>query len=169
MLHNRKNSKYPSLTRTQIRRGIANVVTSAILLAAVSVMGVTMLAWSQTSMLEQKMEIEEVFNTQMNKITEDLIFENVWFAIPAGVMTENHLNVTLTNIGILGLNVTEIHVTNVTGTNNTNFIYYHTNAGIPKSGSFSTNTTFPWITGDELDILIFTDRGNQFITQVVAP
>jgi len=168
-LQNKITGKFHNITRTQIRRGIASVVSSAILLAAVSIMGVTMLAWSQTSMLEQRIEIEEIFTTQMNKITEDLIFENVWFAIPAGVMTENHLNVTLTNIGILGLNVTEIHVTNVTGTNNTNFIYYHTDAGIPKSGSFSTNATFPWITGDELDILIFTDRGNQFITQVVAP
>lgn len=142
------------------------MVTSAIILSAVSILGVTMLAWSQTSMLEQRMEIEDIFNTQMNKITEDLIFENVWFATTP---SPNHLNVTLTNIGILGLNVTEIHVTNVTGTNNTNFIYYHTDAGIPKSGSFSTNTTFPWITGDELNILIFTGRGNQFITQVVAP
>jgi len=168
-LRNRIIGKCLSPTRIQIRRGIATVVTSAILLSAVSILGVTMLAWSQSSMLEQKMEIEEIFNTQMNKITEDIIFENVWFAIPNGVMTENHLNVTLTNIGILGLNVTEIHVTNVTGTNNTNFIYYHTDAGIPKSDSFSTNTTFPWITGDELNILIFTDRGNQFITQVVAP
>ena len=145
------------------------MVTSAIILSAVSIMGVMMLAWSNTSMLEQKMEIDEVFNTQLNKINEDLIFENIWFAIPAGVMTDNHLNVTLTNIGILGFNVTEIHVTNVTANNNTNFIYYHTDAGVPKSGSFSTNTTFPWITGDELDILVFTERGNQYITQVVAP
>ena len=159
----------PRQTRFKIRRGISNVVSSAILLSAVSIMGVMMLAWSNTTLMEQKMEIEEVFSTQMNKITEDLIFENVWFAIPAGDMTENHLNVTLTNIGILGVNVTEIHVRNVTGTNTTNFIYYHTDGGIPKSGSFTTNATFPWMSGDELDILIFTNRGNQFITQVVAP
>jgi len=169
-LRNRINGKCPSQSRIQIRRGIANVVTSAIILSAVSIIGVMMLAWSNTSMLEQKMEIDEVFNTQLNKINEDLIFENIWFAVASPPsMTDNHLNVTLTNIGILGLNVTEIHVTNVTANNNTNFIYYHTDAGVPKSGSFSTNTTFPWITGDELDILIFTDRGNQFITQVVAP
>lgn len=168
-MRKREIGKCPSITRIKIRRGISNVVSSAILLSAVSIMGVMMLAWSNTTMMEQKMELQEVFSTQMNKISEDLIFENVWFAIPAGVMTENHLNVTLTNIGISGLNVTEIHVTNVTGTNTTNFIYYHTDGGIPKSGSFSTNATFPWITGDELNILIFTDRGNQFITQVVAP
>ncbi len=158
--------KCSSQTRAKIRRGIANVVTSAIILSAVSIMGVMMLAWSQTSMVEQKMEIEEIFTTQLNKINEDLLFENIWFATTP---SPNHLNVTLTNIGILGLNVTEIHVTNVTGTNNTSFTYYLTDGGVPKSSSFSVNTTYAWQSGDELDVLVFTGRGNQYITQVVAP
>jgi len=151
------------------RRGIASVVTSAIILSAVSILGVMMLAWSQTSISVQKQEIEDVFNTQMNKIHEDLIFENIWFATPSGSMTENHLNVTIGNIGILGLNVTEIQVTNSTGSNNTAIPYYFTNAGIVKSESLSLNVTYPWQSGDDLDILVFTERGNQFITQEVAP
>jgi len=151
------------------RRGIASVVTSAIILSAVSILGVMMLAWSQTSISVQKQEIEDVFNTQMNKIHEDLIFENIWFATPSGIMTENHLNVTLGNIGILGLNVTEIQVTNSTGSNNTSISYYFTNGGIVKSESLSLNVTYPWQSGDDLDILVFTERGNQFITQEVAP
>jgi len=156
-------------SQSKIRRGIANVVTSAIILSAVSIMGVMMLAWSQTSMMEQKMEIEEIFSTQLNKINEDLLFENIWFAIPAGGMSDNHLNVTLTNIGILGLNVTTIRVTNVTAGNTTYFNYDYTDLGIIKSGSISQNVTYPWQSGDELDILVFTGRTNQFITQVVAP
>jgi len=101
------------------RRGIAGVVTSGILLAAVSIMGVMLLTWSQTSILQQKQELTDVFDTRMNKINEDMFYENIWFATPAGNMTKNHLNVTVANIGILGLNVTTIQVTNVTGTNNT--------------------------------------------------
>jgi len=84
-------------------------------------------------------------------------------------MTENHLNVALRNIGILGLNVTTICVTNVTSGNTTSFDYEYTDIGIKKSTVFSTNVTYPWQSGDELDVLIFTGRGNQFITQVVAP
>ncbi len=170
-MRNRIIRKYPGLSRIKVRRGIANVVTSAIILSAVSIMGVSMLAWSQTSMLEQKIEIEEIFNTQLNKINEDLLFENIWFAIPSlPSMTENHLNVTLGNIGILGLNVTTIHITNVTAGNTTVvFNQDYTDMGIPKSGSFSKNVTYPWQTGDELDVLVFTGRGNQYITQVVAP
>ena len=102
----------------------------------------------------------------MNKINEDLLFENIWLAVPSGVMTENHLNMTLRNIGILGLNVTTIRVTNVTSGNTTSFDYEYTDIGIIKSTVFSTNVTYSWQSGDELDVLIFTGRGNQFITQV---
>jgi len=173
-LRNRIIRKYPIPSRIKIRRGIANVVTSAIILSAVSIMGVMMLAWSQSSMLEQKIEIEEIFSTQINKINEDLLFENIWFATTP---PPNHLNVTLGNIGILGLNVTTIRVTNVTLGNTTYFDYpyayngdaTYTDMGIPKSGAISQNVTYPWQSGDELNILVFTGRGNQFITQVVAP
>ncbi len=34
---------------------------------------------------------------------------------------------------------------------------------------FYENTTYAWQSGDELDVLVLTGRGNQFITQVVAP
>ena len=151
------------------RRGIAQVVTSAIILASVSIMGVMMLGWSQTNIATQQQEMDDVFNTQMNKINEDLIFENIWFATPAGEMTENHLNVTVANIGVLGLNITSIQVTNTTGTNSTAFGYPYTDAGVVTGDSISLNTTYPWQSSDELDVRIFTDRGNQFLSQVVAP
>ena len=153
------------------RRAIAGVVTSGIMLASVSIMGVMILAWSQTSLLQQKSEINDLFDTRMNQINEDLFYENIWFATPSGDMTKNHLNVTVANIGILGLNVTTIQVTNVTGTNNTSLLpeKFPADGGIAKSDSGSFNVTYPWQTGDELDVLIFTARGNQFITEVVAP
>jgi protein involved in polysaccharide export with SLBB domain len=69
----------------------------------------------------------------------------------------------------LGLNVTQIQVTNTTGTNNTSFNYYFTDAGIVKSETLSVNASYAWQSGDELDVLVFTDRGNQFITQEVIP
>ena len=170
LLHNKLRNDHHGYTRSHYRRGLSTVVSSALILSAVSIMGVMLLGWSQTNIAEQKIEMNDVFNTQMNKIREDLIYENVWFATPGGKMTENHLNVTIANIGILGLNVTSIQVTNVTGTNNTSWSPDNfPDGGIVKSGSKSFNSTYPWQSADELDILVFTNRGNQFITQVVAP
>lgn len=152
-------------------RAIANVVTSGIILSAVSIMGVMMLGWSQTNIATQQQEMTEVFDTRMNKINEDLIFENIWFATgPSGKMTGNHLNVTVANIGVLGLNITSIQITNTTGTNNTTWPEYpYTDAGIVTGDSRSLNTTYSWQSGDELNVRIFTDRGNQFLSQVIAP
>ncbi len=150
-------------------RGLASVVTSGIILSAVSIMGVMLLGWSQTSINDQKQEMNQVYDTRMNKINEDLLYENIWFALPAGVMSANHLNVTVANIGILGLNVTTIQVTNSTGTNNTSIPYSYTDGGIVTGSSLSFNVTYPWQSADNLDIRIFTDRGNQFVSQVIAP
>lgn len=168
---NKLIKKYFKKIQPRHRSAIATVVTSAILLAAVSIIGVMLLGWSQTSIAEQKMELNEVYDTRMNKLGEDLIYENIWFGMPSGDMDYNHLNVTLGNVGLLGLNVTSIQITNVTGTNNTVIVpsYDFTDGGIVKSGSLSLNVTYPWDDGDELDVLVFTDRGNQFITQVVVP
>ena len=151
------------------RRGLATIVTTGLLLAATSILGVSMLTWSQTSLATHQQEIEDVFNTQMNKINENLLIENIWFALPAGEMSENHLNVTFSNIGILGLNVTSIQITNVTAGNTTSINYNFTDIGLVKSDTFSKNVTYAWQSDDELDVLIITNRGNQFITQVVAP
>ena len=157
----RNNKRY----RFNSRRALANVVTSAIILSAVSIMGVMMLGWSNSSLTTQKQEIEEVFSTQMNKINEDIIFENVWFSTTC---PGNCINVTLSNVGTLGLNVTQM--TLIDGTTLEELqIFSYTDAGIVPSGMFSTNATYSWTSGEDIDIIVFTERGNQFTTQVLAP
>jgi hypothetical protein len=147
------------------RRALANVVTSAIILSAVSIMGVMMLAWSNTNLNTQKQAIEEAYSTQTNKINEDLIFENVWFSTTC---PGNCVNVTMSNVGTIGLNVTEMKFTDGITLSELD-IFYYTDAGIVPSGSFSTNATYAWTSGDDIDITVFTDRGNQFTTSVIAP
>jgi len=132
-------------------------------------MGVMMLGWSQSSIAVQQQEMSEVYDTQMNKINESILFENIWFAPPGGIMIDNHLNVTVANIGILGLNVTSIQVTNTTLSNNTALPYPYQNEGVNTGDSLSLNATYAWQSGDELSIRVFTDRGNQFLTQVIVP
>ncbi len=146
------------------KRAIATIVTSAIILSSVSILGVFMLAWSNTSFLQQKMEIEEVFSTQMNKINEDLIFENVWF----GTTPSNYLNVTLTNIGNLGMNVTEMKFYNSTDLSELASFSY-SDGGIVVHDSYSTNATYAWTSGQTINIIVFTERENQFTTHVGAP
>src|SRR3990167_1008493 len=159
--NNLKNNSYHLINR----RALANAVTSAIILSAVSIMGVMMLGWSNSSLTIQKQEIEEVFSTQTNKINEDLIFDNVWFSTTC---PGNCVNVTMSNVGTIGLNVTEMKF--IDGTTLADLqIFSYTDAGIVPSGTFSTNATYSWISGEDIDIVVFTERGNQFTTQVIAP
>ena len=156
-----KNKKY----RLKNRHALADVVTSAIILSAVSIMGVMMLAWSTTSLSTQKQAIEETFSTQTNKINEDLIFDNVWFS---STCPGKCINVTMSNVGTLGLNVTEMKLTDGVSLTDLKFFYY-TDGGIVTSNSFSTNATYPWVSGNDYDITVYTERGNQFTTSVIAP
>lgn len=153
------------LNQKHYRRGLATVVTSAILLSATSIMGVMLLGWSQTSFSAQQQEMEDTYNTQINKINEDLVFDNVWFS---ATCPGNCVNITMSNVGILGLNVTQMRFDDG-ATLETLVNFYYTDAGIVPSETFSTNATYAWTTGQDIDIIVFTDRGNQFRTQEIVP
>ncbi|WP_299293886.1 hypothetical protein [Nitrosopumilus sp.] len=153
------------------RRAVSAVVTSGILLAAVAIIGTGAYTWSQTSIAVQKQEMEEMFSTQMNKLNEDLVIENVWFSTTCtqpGPSYVNCLNVTMSNVGTLGLNVTEMELVNGTTLESLTTFYY-TDGGINPSGEFSTNATHPWKSGGDFDIIVYTERGNQYRTQAIAP
>ena len=139
-------------------------MTTAIIMSSVSVMGVYSLAWSNDHMQDEKEEIEELFNTRLNKMHEDILFENVLF----NISPSKQLNVTLTNNGIIGLNITEIKLQNPSTLADLATFSY-SNGGITPSGSFSKNATYNWSSAQEINIIATTERGNQFITQVVAP
>jgi hypothetical protein len=152
------------------RRALATAVTSAIVLSAVSVMGVMMLQWSNSTIIKQKQEIDEVFNTQRNKIGENLIFENVWFGTSPTLPSppNNMVNVTMRNVGVMGLNITNMEFINAADLSELHSFTY-ADGGVMPSRSFSIAAPHLWTSGDVINIIIYTHRGNQFTTQVVAP
>jgi len=141
------------------RRGLATVVSTAIILAAISIMGVMLVAWANTNLASNQMELEASFNTQMNKLNEDLLVENIWFGT-----SPNIVNVTLNNVGSIGFNVTKIVIKNSTSVLNVLI----TDGGIAPSGDYSIQETYNWNSGDTVDFTIFTNRGNQFTAQEVT-
>lgn len=145
---------------TRKRRGITTVVTTAILLAAVSIMGVMLVGWSNTNLFAQQTQMENSFSQKMNKLNEDIVIENIWF----GSSSPETFNVTLSNIGIIGLNITSIQIVNTTGT----VSYLITDGGVNPGDAYSFNSTFYWDAGETTDFTIWTDRGNSFAAQEVT-
>ena len=155
-VHKRHFTKVFSAKR---RRGLATVVSTAIILAAISIMGVMLVAWANTNLATKQMELESSFNTKMNKLNEDLLVENIWFGT-----SPNIVNVTMNNVGSVGFNVTKLEIKNSTST----MFFTITDGGIAPSEDYSIQETYNWNSGETVDFTIFTNRGNQFTAQEVT-
>jgi len=141
------------------RRGLATVVTTAILLSAVSIMGVSLLGWANSSLQTKQLEQSTLVNDRMNKLNEDLLVENIWFGT-----SPNIVNLTLNNYGAVGFNITSIEIENSTG-----YLYFTiTDGGLAPSDGYSFQKPFTWNSGETTDFTIITERGNIFTSQEVT-
>lgn len=144
---------------TKKRRGLSTVVSTAILMSSMAIMGVMLVGWSNTNLFTQQAQMEDSFNEKMNKLNENLMIENVWFGTAPNVV-----NVTMNNVGTVGLNVTSIQLVNSTDT----LLFLYTDGGIDPSGDFSIQETYNWNSGETVDLTITTNRGNHYVKQEVT-
>lgn len=144
------------------RRALSTVVTSAILMSSAAIMGSMLLAWSNENLLTKQNNLELSFNEKMNRLNESLLVESVWFGTNPSVV-----NVTLSNSGTIGLNVTEVWIQNSTS----QLFLYFTDGGMTPSttnGTFSFQESFYWTTGEVTDFTVFTERGKIYTFQDVT-
>lgn len=143
------------------RRALASIVTSAILLSSIAIMGVGLVGWSNSNLLSHQKNLENTFSKNINKLNEHIVFEKIWF----GTNPSKYVNVTVTNTGNVGLNVTNIEFVNSTTFEKIASTSI-SDGGISNSQSYSMNMTYAWIDDAEFDILVKSARDNQFRTQV---
>jgi len=147
------------LLRIRPKRGLSTVVTTAILLSAVSIMGIYLVGWSNSSLLNQQFKLENSFNDKLNKLNEDIFIENVWFNDDPYTV-----NVTTNNVGVIGLNITQIKLVNSSDTT----VFAITNGGVLPKNTYSFQDTYVWVKNEIVDIYVTTARDRIFTTQVVA-
>ena len=147
------------LSRITPKRGLSTVVSTAILLTAVSIMGIYLVGWSDSSLLIQQIKLETSFNDKLNKLNEDIFIENVWFDDDP-----YFVNVTINNVGVIGLNITEIKLVNSSDTT----IFTITNGGVVPKNTYSFQDTYVWLKNEIVDIYVTTARDRIFTTQVTA-
>ncbi|AFS80847.1 hypothetical protein NKOR_04805 [Candidatus Nitrosopumilus koreensis AR1] len=143
------------------RRALASIVTSAILLSSIAILGAGLVGWSNSNLLSHQKNLENTFSKNINKLNEHIIFEKIWF----GTNPSKYVNVTMTNTGNVGLNVTNIQFINSTTFEKISSVLID-DGGMSPSESYSINMTYAWIDDVEFDILIKSARDNQFRTQV---
>jgi archaellum component FlaF (FlaF/FlaG flagellin family) len=146
------------------RRALSGIVTSAILLSAVSVMGIMIVFWANSNLQTHQAELDQTFADNHNKINERILIEHVWFG-----SSGPSINITMSNTGTLGLNITSVKIQDVSFGQLWNFTY--TDGGIIRGDELSLNETMSpaWVSDREYQITITTDRGNIYKTEVLSP
>jgi len=147
------------LSRIRPKRGLSTVITTAILLSAVSIMGIYLVGWSNSSLLSDQIRLENSFNDKINKLNEEVFIENVWFNDDPYTV-----NVTTNNVGVIGLNITQIKLVNSSDTT----VFAITNGGVIPKNAYSFQDTYFWVKNEVVDIYVTTARDRIFTTQVVA-
>lgn len=146
------------------KRALSTIVTSAIILSSVAIMGTMIVTWANMKLGNQEQVLSVTFNDSTNKLNEDFIIEYVWYDYVL-----NNVNVTVTNIGILALNVTEIKFIDPSDSSDLVTLSI-TDGGIPVQKSFNTNVTYSGLTsGDAFNVVVTSERGNMVQKQVLPP
>ena len=143
------------------RRALATVVSTGILLSAVAIMGSMLTAWSNSIFANEQHELNTVYAESVNKLNEFLVIEHVWF----GNNPSKFINLTMSNVGNNGLNVTKIRLDN--SIDKTDLII--TNGGIVQNGDFSTEITYNWTTTEPIQVSVTTEKGSIYQTYVMGP
>lgn len=142
------------------RRGLATVITSAIMMSAVTLMGSAGIVWSQSSLSGQQADMTNTVSNYISKLNESLIVEYVYCTSDPC----NQINVVLTNVGHAGLEVNEITITEKTS--GFSKIQPVINGQIMPEQSMKITINDPSFSSySVLDVVVKTNRGNIIMTQ----
>lgn len=147
------------------RRGLSSAVTGAMLLTAVALMGTGLVSWSNTNLKSHQQSLESTYSTYVNKINENLIIENVWF----GTNPSKFVNITMNNLGSIGLEVTKIEFVNPYDKTILNIFSTFSDQKIFQKQSNSTKIPYNWESDSPIEVVVTTSRGSIYTTQVMPP
>ncbi|HUT05984.1 MAG TPA: hypothetical protein VMW74_04755 [Nitrosopumilaceae archaeon] len=143
------------------RRALATVVSTGILLSAVAIMGSMLTAWSNSIFATEQNELNETYSNGVNKLNEFLVIENIWF----GNNPSKFINLTMSNVGNNGLNVTRITLDN--SVDKTDLLI--TNGGIIRNDVLSKEIAYNWTTTEPIQVTVITEKGALYQTYVMGP
>jgi archaellum component FlaF (FlaF/FlaG flagellin family) len=149
-----------NLIHARQRRALATVITSAIMMSAVTLMGSACIVWSQSSLTTQQAEMTNNVSDYLSKLNESLVFEYVYCT--SDPCTQ--INLVLTNVGQVGVNISEITISEKTS----GFVKIYSILDgeiMPENSLKITLTNNAFSSYEILDVVVKTERGNTVMTQ----
>ncbi len=154
------------------RRGLATVVTAALMLTTVAVLGSALVAWSNGNLKVFETALSTTASNDTNKVTENLVIENIVFCSNCNKTNGNNVvNVTLTNTGTVGITVNQIQI------NSTAIQKYAKGTTLPVNilpqNSYTASAQLPsstvWKSKEPDTITVITARNSIYTTQAAPP
>jgi len=147
------------------RRALSTVVTTALLLTAVAVMGTGVVAWSNYNLRTFETNLVTSASNNTNKINETPIIENIVLVPNYPLFGINSVNVTVTNVGTIGFNVAKIQISD-----STQSITKTVSGGnITPHSSKLFSYSYQWIHGSITTVQVITARGTIISSQAMQP
>ena len=148
------------------RRGISSAVVGVLMLTGTTILGIGLVAWAHSSVTTTEYALASSSSSRSNTLSEYLAIENIWFRHHISVNGPAGLNITLSNIGSIGVNVTQIKFNNT--------CYPPSNCyNVPKAlgtilpGNFTwVQPQISWHNGSSFNMSVITQRGSIFTTSV---
>ncbi len=152
------NKNNPLKYSNHYKKGVSTVISSAILLVGISLIGIIGVSWANDNLNKNEKIIDDTYSTNINKIKESITPQHEWYAT-----AQKQLNITFINTGIDGLNVKEIEIKGI----------HSLDLRIPPiavspGNTFSKLVNYDWA-GDPIDISLITDRGSIFTHHLGTP
>ena len=104
-------------------------------------------------------ELTNSFDNKINRLAEEIIIEHIWFGTDTG--STKFVNVTLTNVGTVGITLTEIEFVNSTKTH-----IITMSQDVFPDRTYSIVEEYVWTSGTATDVTVTTARENAIKTQV---
>ena len=146
-------------SRIGTQRALSEIPSAVMLMSAVAIMGIFLLAWSNQTLGNSATQLTDTFDNKINRLAEEIIIEHIWFGTDTG--STKFVNVTLSNIGTIGITLTEIELVTSTDTH----IITITQNIFPDQ-TYSIVEEYVWTSGTAVDVTVTTARENVIKTQV---
>ncbi len=152
------------MMKLRARKALSSIIAGAILLTATVIMGTGLVSWSNTNLTSYQTSLTNSYSSNVNKLNENLVIENVWF-----VNSPKSLSIALTNIGNEGLNVTDIKLQ----TSSSALDSPQKTIILPKQQTTvqigNSISPYIWQSQVPITITVTTVRGSIFTNQVMPP
>ncbi|MFC1754908.1 hypothetical protein ACFL96_16185 [Thermoproteota archaeon] len=138
--------KFNLITRNH-NKGVSVIISSSMMLAAVAVMGASLLIFANSSFNQQLETSSELFQEGGDAVKENLVVEDVWF----DANSTRYVNITLRNIGSIVINITQVSLNST--------VIWNESLILNIEADETVYTVYPWSDG-VYTVEVLTEREN---------